>query len=302
MSLKIVLYFLAIADVVLMTSCSRMTESRQDDSQITFLPDTVETKKTETKYFESSENAINYMRNSTDADKYNSGILPSIARQNLKYINKLLNNEHDAFLVVDKSEMTIFVFDRFGRQLYSYKMACAKNFGSKHKKADSRTPEGFFSVEGVYDSTDWFFTDDFGNTSKIPGQFGPRFIRIKNPVSSQIGIHGTSAPWSIGRRVSHGCIRIKNEEILKLAEFVKPGMPVIINPAPQDVYVNDEEGYNIPVITIIPRPDRPRSIRPQSRYPKKKNLADSIPTAETDDNFEIETEFPAKTDSVKGEE
>ena len=68
-------------------------------------------------------------------------------------------------------------------------MACAKNYGTKHKKADSRTPEGFFEVEGIYNSTDWLYTDDDGVTSKKKGQFGPRFIRLKIPVTSQIGIH-----------------------------------------------------------------------------------------------------------------
>ena len=41
-----------------------------------------------------------------------------------------------------------------------------ENFGTKHEKGDSRTPEGLFSVEGIYDSTDWLFTDDDGVTSK----------------------------------------------------------------------------------------------------------------------------------------
>ena len=40
--------------------------------------------------------------------------------------------------------------------------------------------------------------------SKKKGQFGPRFIRLKIPGTTQIGIHGTCAPWSIGHRVRHG--------------------------------------------------------------------------------------------------
>jgi lipoprotein-anchoring transpeptidase ErfK/SrfK len=43
-----------------------------------------------------------------------------------------------------------------------------------------------------------------------------------------IGIHGTSDPDSIGRNASHGCIRLANWDIVKLAEMVKPGMAVTV--------------------------------------------------------------------------
>ena len=133
-------------------------------------------------------------------------------------------------------------------------MACAKNYGSKHQKADSRTPEGFFSAQGVYDSTDWLFTDDNGVTSKKRGQFGPRFIRLRTPVTSQIGIHGTCAPWSIGARCSHGCIRITNEQIMELVEYVEVGMPIIVSPGLKDTKVNMAEGYDIPWISTNGKP------------------------------------------------
>ena len=43
-----------------------------------------------------------------------------------------------------------------------------------------------------------------------------------------IGIHGTNDPDSIGRSASHGCIRLANWDVVKLAELVKPGVPVTI--------------------------------------------------------------------------
>lgn len=94
------------------------------------------------------------------------------------------------------------------------------------------------------------YTNDDGYTSPLRGQFGPRFIRLKTPVTTQVGIHGTCAPWSLGRRASHGCIRIHNENILKLVEYAKPGMPVIVNPGKYDQQINEEEGYTIPSINI----------------------------------------------------
>jgi lipoprotein-anchoring transpeptidase ErfK/SrfK len=43
-----------------------------------------------------------------------------------------------------------------------------------------------------------------------------------------IGIHGTSDPDLIGRTASHGCIRLANWDVAKLAALVTPGVPVIV--------------------------------------------------------------------------
>ncbi len=204
--------------------------------------------------FKTTDEALEYMKKSIHADKYSEGILPQMADDCLPYATKLLNSPYQRFIVVDKHRMRVILFDKYGREEKSYRMACAKNYGSKHQKADSRTPEGFFSAQGVYDSTDWLFTDDNGKTSKIKGQFGPRFIRLKTPITSQIGIHGTCAPWSIGARCSHGCIRIKNEQILELIEYVEVGMPIIVSPSLKDTKVNMAEGYDIPWISTNGKP------------------------------------------------
>jgi lipoprotein-anchoring transpeptidase ErfK/SrfK len=43
-----------------------------------------------------------------------------------------------------------------------------------------------------------------------------------------IGIHGASDPDSIGRNASHGCIRLANWDVTKLAGMVKPGVSVVV--------------------------------------------------------------------------
>ena len=43
-----------------------------------------------------------------------------------------------------------------------------------------------------------------------------------------VGIHGTNDPSGIGRSVSHGCIRIRNAAISKLAGMLPLGVPVQI--------------------------------------------------------------------------
>ncbi|GAC1438409.1 MAG: hypothetical protein NVSMB51_14220 [Solirubrobacteraceae bacterium] len=46
--------------------------------------------------------------------------------------------------------------------------------------------------------------------------------------NGQIGIHGTNDPAGIGTNVSHGCIRLANKAILKLAHLLPLGTPVRI--------------------------------------------------------------------------
>src|SRR5438270_898278 len=42
-------------------------------------------------------------------------------------------------------------------------------------------------------------------------------------------IHGTNEPWSIGRSVSNGCIRLPNAVLRRLFRAVPAGTPVVIH-------------------------------------------------------------------------
>lgn len=191
--------------------------------------------------FNSAIEAKQHMKNSRDWDKYKTGIIVRMTEENLPYAEKLLNNKYKGFLVVDKGTMRVLVYDRFGNKIREYPMACGRNYGTKTKKGDMRTPCGFYSIIGIYDSTDWLYRDDDGVVSPIKGVYGKRFIRLSYP-SGAIGIHGTNAPWSIGGRCSHGCIRLNNENAFELAEkYVEKGMPIIVNPGSRDISVNIHE-------------------------------------------------------------
>jgi lipoprotein-anchoring transpeptidase ErfK/SrfK len=50
-----------------------------------------------------------------------------------------------------------------------------------------------------------------------------------------IGIHGTHDNASIGKRITEGCIRLNNNDLKKLAEYVAVGIPVIIIPSKEDI-------------------------------------------------------------------
>lgn len=232
----------AIADSIVFSSTDSIAV---EPEEVKIIGDTAELNELKT-----AQEVINWMNATSDSTAYSEGILHQIANDYLPYAKRLLKNKFKYFIVVDKVSMSVVLYDKYGREKQAYKMACSKRYGTKHKRRDNRTPEGFFSVEGIYDSTDWLYTNDDGITSPIKGQFGPRFIRLKTPVTTQVGIHGTCSPWSLGRRASHGCIRLHNENILKLVEFAKPGMPVIVNPGKYDQQINKEEGYTIPSINI----------------------------------------------------
>lgn len=261
--------------------------------------------------YSGSQEVNEYIESLPDADKYRGGIMPVIANHVPDYAGKLLGSEYSRFLVVDKASMRVLLYDRHGQLEKAYDMACAKNFGTKHKKADSRTPEGFFSVEGRYNSTDWLYTDDNGVTSQKKGQFGPRFIRIKIPTTSQIGIHGTCSPWSIGHRASHGCIRLTNENILELVDLVEPGMPVIILPGKRDRAVNRKEGYDIPYFptdTKYAMSETEAALKPRSRAEIEEEArlerARMAEAKDAPDTVAIQTDepvnvLPAQRDSVQ---
>lgn len=182
---------------------------------------------------------LNHMHNSGSWEKYSTGILPQMAQDAPEYCGKILQ-KNSRFIIVDKAKMKLFLYDPYGHIEKSYPIACAKNYGARKMEWDSRTPEGLMDVEGVYNSSSWRFVSRSGAKSG-PGVYGPKFIRI----APGIGIHGTSSPGSIGRRTSHGCIRLSNANILELVNYVDKGMPVIVSPGPKDMLVNQREGKNI---------------------------------------------------------
>jgi len=59
------------------------------------------------------------------------------------------------------------------------------------------------------------------------GPFGVRWMRLSVPWGSY-GIHGTNNPASIGRAVSHGCIRMYNKDVIKIYDLTPIGTPVNI--------------------------------------------------------------------------
>jgi lipoprotein-anchoring transpeptidase ErfK/SrfK len=72
--------------------------------------------------------------------------------------------------------------------------------------------------------------------SERGGPFGPGAVGISafSPVltgwaqGGPIAIHGTNEPWSIGRAVTNGCIRLPNAVLVRLFRQTPAGTPVLI--------------------------------------------------------------------------
>lgn len=105
----------------------------------------------------------------------------------------------------------------------------------KKSREDLVTPTGTFTIyrvdhnakERIYDPA-WFKEE--GEPQK--GVYGTKLISFYN--KWQIAIHGTNSPGSIGRRATHGCIRLRNGDIEDLVKDVKPKMKLVITDGDTD--------------------------------------------------------------------
>jgi capsule polysaccharide export protein KpsC/LpsZ len=59
------------------------------------------------------------------------------------------------------------------------------------------------------------------------------------PNQKGIGIHGTHDNSSIGKRISEGCIRLNNNDLIKLVNNIKNNAVVVITPSIEDVKFNN---------------------------------------------------------------
>lgn len=127
-------------------------------------------------------------------------------------------------LIINKRKMRLYVVNIFGDTLAHYPICASANRGQKRGKDDMRTPEGNFTIAGVYNSSDWRYK---GTGSKC---YGPFFISVNTPGFYGIGVHGTNAPGSVPGRRSHGCIRMHNEDIVVVRKLVDKDTRIIILP------------------------------------------------------------------------
>ncbi|MBL8694006.1 MAG: L,D-transpeptidase [Planctomycetes bacterium] len=95
-------------------------------------------------------------------------------------------------------------------------------------KPVSPTPTGSFEIQEIVkldvaerSATRWVRPEDgrelFFGDPEYP--FGTRFLRFSEPYQ-HYGIHGTDTDAAIGAEISHGCVRMRNEDVAELASYL----------------------------------------------------------------------------------
>jgi lipoprotein-anchoring transpeptidase ErfK/SrfK len=95
------------------------------------------------------------------------------------------------------------------------------------------TPVGHFEIQNKCEWPPWnAYWGEYmpGGSSRNP--LGARWLGTTaygKATGRTIGIHGTNEPSSIGRRISGGCMRCQNHDIIELYEVIPVGTPVWIH-------------------------------------------------------------------------
>lgn len=98
-------------------------------------------------------------------------------------------------------------------------------------KAGWETPTGNYKVMDMQRNPVW--EHPFTGEVILEGPdnpLGARWIAFWTDGRNLIGFHGTPAEELVGQAVSHGCIRMRNNDIVALYEQVKIGTPVTVKP------------------------------------------------------------------------
>lgn len=138
-------------------------------------------------------------------------------------------------VVVNIPEMRLYYF-RGSAPRYGAGSGLVTTYPVGLGRDDWRTPQGSFKVRGKTVNPTWVIPEsiraehirDRGDTRTfIPGgdpdnPLGTYRLELTLPL---YGLHGSNMPWGVGMQVSHGCIRLYNEDIAALFQEVRVGTP-----------------------------------------------------------------------------
>jgi len=162
------------------------------------------------------------------ADQVDAGTVPdSRWRGTLAMLGVGSSQPQAAVVVVSKSKGTLKAYDAAGKLVGMY----TATIGSRHDPL----PLGKWKVVGVSHNPDFAFNPDLlwdvpdseAKQRLPPGPNGPvgvAWIKLDKP---HYGIHGTPEPSTIGRAQSHGCVRLTNWDVARLAQMVTSGTRVM---------------------------------------------------------------------------
>lgn len=99
------------------------------------------------------------------------------------------------------------------------------------------TPVGRFHVEEMVEHPEFLKLDPAMRTrvlKRIPpgpdNPLGQRWIGFAHGDGWTVGIHGTPRPELLGQAVSHGCVRMRNEDVVRIYDRVQLGTTVTVEP------------------------------------------------------------------------
>ncbi|MDN0077536.1 L,D-transpeptidase [Crenobacter sp. SG2303] len=168
------------------------------------------------------------------------GVLSLVARAQVP-LPDLPVNTSGQHIVVNLPQTRLFVFQD-GNLVASYPVAVGKML--------TATPTGDYAIKGVYRDPSWHVPKSIQEEMRRKGKpvqtvvppgpdnpLGPVFIRFGEPKLG-LGMHGTNVPSSVPGFRSHGCVRLRNDDVLALASTVKSGASVTV--AYQSVLLNED--------------------------------------------------------------
>jgi hypothetical protein len=123
-------------------------------------------------------------------------------------------NEVNTHLYIDRGLMTAVLY-KAGKLVFRGRVGVGKPYWP--------TPTGEFYVRDRLSG----FSDPFYGPLAF-GTSARSAVLTDWPGGGFVGIHGTSMPGILPGRVSHGCVRLKNSDILRLGRLMPVGTPVTI--------------------------------------------------------------------------
>ncbi|UBF26106.1 L,D-transpeptidase [Kovacikia minuta CCNUW1] len=123
-------------------------------------------------------------------------------------------------LIVDLSDRRVYLYQ--GKQrLVSYPLAVGKD--------GWETPTGNFKVIEMQKNPEWLHPITKEVIAAGPDNpLGKRWIGFLIEGQTHIGFHGTNEERLIGQAVSHGCLRMRNRDVIALYEKIKMGTLVTV--------------------------------------------------------------------------
>ena len=132
-----------------------------------------------------------------------------------------------ARVVVDKSDSWLKGYDAAGKLVAMFTVTSGSGhdplpLGNWGITGISRNPPFAFDPELF-----WDVPDSEDKQQLPPGPNGPVGVVWIDLTKEHYGIHGTSAPETIGRAQSHGCVRLTNWDAARLAQMVDTETKVV---------------------------------------------------------------------------